>query len=489
MKKKITFLTFLFVVFCPIFAYARATTGAMPFDAGYSFAGYVTAERVFAFLGGAKLFVAVCFVGLFWAIYQSVVVYSGNLKPVVTYFITISLIWAVFGGKKTISDPDSYAESLGKKPKTSTADFLKGYGVESRASVPAGLFWISNFEDALVFRVAKGISDLTSTSGNGYFENPFSYIWARDLASKIVIDDPKLEREFRDFCLGPFQHAIMEYEGRKGAGYNKEETPYWPGAFAGTEYYTSPKNDFNGVNADIAWGNISNKLYKYSMAQFPHQMAEVNPTRFGIRVRPNETQKDAMVRTVCLNQMETDPVKYSSVMITGTAGPAGLNIPMKRQISQSIGKTISLPFVGAFIGFLSGALQNVVMALPTFQGLALFLAYAFFPFILLLALIPNRAKILFMYFLSLFWIKSWTIGWALTNSFSQVGWSLSSKVATHLIPFSTLLFALSVPAITYMLLVQGSMSAVSALTGVAGGVAGGAAGQAIGAGKTVAGKV
>jgi hypothetical protein len=69
-------------------------------------------------------------------------------------------------------------------------------------------------------------------------------------------------------------------------------------------------------------------------------------------------------------------------------------------------------------------LFTIVMQLPYYQGLFLFLLSAGYPFFALIVIVPGRAANFYSFLLTWLWIKSWDIGFAFVIILDKVLWNL-----------------------------------------------------------------
>ena len=114
---------------------------------------------------------------------------------------------------------------------------------------------------------------------------------------------------------------------------------------------------------------------------------------------------------------------------------------------------------------------------PYVQGAAIGMLLYVFPLIVVMVLIPGGGRILTNYFLVIFWLRSWSIGWALTDRITGVvAAAMWAEVATFaenvahlfggLTVITSLLYIVS-PLLLYVV-IGGGAAALTSLLGFSG---------------------
>jgi hypothetical protein len=148
----------------------------------------------------------------------------------------------------------------------------------------------------------------------------------------------------------------------------------------------------------------------------------------------------------------------------GDEGPVRGNIyeQASRLLGLGVGSLVSL-LGGGIVDFVRGLMQTIV---PTIQGWLIMLLYAFFPFGVVISLLPGMHSRVIDYFGAIWWVKSWTLflglishllealygisgGFTLTDEFALAGTGLVNL--TNNVAWAYLFLIILTPVVSYAL--------------------------------------
>ena len=478
MKYTITILIMLCIA--PV-VLADVVSGPMPLHGGYSYLGYCSAGRIFTALNKTGLYVAVGLIGLVGSIWFCLTKTPGRLTAFFIYVGTVFFIFAILVPRRTVPIIRSHAEAKGANVAYTAAEFAEQKGVTG-GEVPRGLFWLNQGLDKIAALITDALDSLMTKKGQGLFCSNFSYMWASILSQDMGIADTKLRGRFTVFCDQYYEHALTDYSNHYDLKPESVGFPYWPGDARLREFY--PENGWN------EWGKLRDDMYDSTKEE--QSSAEVGiidawfKTQFS-RLTGKQakdmgvyTAKDMMLKQIFLDTEISSTAKAQKAAKgksfwakTITFGDLLRGKPQKEILGKGV--------VWGMSQLLAPFYAAVINAIPVIQAQAIYFALALFPVVILVCLLPfpgQQVRILSTYILSLFWLHSWSWGIVIGNAFNQISWQTNSIMADGMIAFLTALFVISSPAITYMLIIQGSMGAVNSMSAAVGGLAGASAGMA-----------
>ncbi len=453
-------------------AWAKEVLGYLPLHSGYAFLGYLGAGNLHATLLKYNIYTVVVMIGFLATILDGVK--KGNFSYFTTYFVIVLCLIALFMRPENISIGEVASVADQKMPQnivTSAEETIKQKTKATVAAPPIGLYHITQLTDKLVNTINNAI-DIT-TSPEGFLNDPaYSYLYARMLAENINIEDPVLNADLQKFIAGPYSTALIKY--KKENPKSKEDTS-WPGSKVLLGKYSSEEQK--------EWNDLFERLYQEGRKSgmvtvwsklFRKKEVASNASRT-VRIMAGLTGEDKeLVARELVFKSEIDP---TSQMYGGIEKARGGN-PILSGIKEAAVWLVS--------SWRSAWLSSVLQLYPLMQSIFLYIALTLFPFILLMALLPfpgQQVNILFTYFISIFWIKSWLWGTTISANFASIGWTNIPDIVEKVIPYATGLIILLTPIFTFMLLFKGSMAGVAMISGIVGGVAAGASGAAGGAAK------
>jgi hypothetical protein len=141
---------------------------------------------------------------------------------------------------------------------------------------------------------------------------------------------------------------------------------------------------------------------------------------------------------------------------------AGIFERASRWLGGAAGSLVSLLGAG-IVDFVRGLMQTIV---PTIQGWLIMLLYAFFPFGVVISLLPGMHSRVIDYFGAIWWVKSWTLflglishllealygisgGFTLTDEFALAGTGLANL--TNNVAWAYLFLIVLTPVVSYAL--------------------------------------
>jgi hypothetical protein len=141
---------------------------------------------------------------------------------------------------------------------------------------------------------------------------------------------------------------------------------------------------------------------------------------------------------------------------------AGIFERASQWLGGAAGSLVSLLGAG-IVDFVRGLMQTIV---PTIQGWLIMLLYAFFPFGVVISLLPGMHSLVVDYFGAIWWVKSWTLflglishllealygisgGFTLTDEFALAGTGLANL--TNNVAWAYLFLIILTPVVSYAL--------------------------------------
>lgn len=180
----------------------------------------------------------------------------------------------------------------------------------------------------------------------------------------------------------------------------------WPGDPAITALYSS--------QASTAWTTVKNDVLTYIQNQSGienKQFLDVLSTVLG---QSSDAVTNSALISIFSSDMKQHPNDYSA-MSYQNSGYANSTNSTSKFWGNFMGNTLATAGANLFQPIAITISQSMIQMAPYIQGYSLLLMFSFFPFILII-IILERKPILFVEFLkNLFWVKSWTICWAILD--------------------------------------------------------------------------
>jgi hypothetical protein len=430
----------------------------------YAYLGMVLqGEMIQALFTGLKpLVFLLLIIGVVWAIGSMMV--RGRAQGIVLYLV-LAVASLVLLKQTTVAD--SQALITGKSG-SSIAQANGG------ATVNTIFFAVVRAFDAV-------LSSLINILDRGFGKNvafataPFASTRGMMWAMAQTMDDAETIREAGNFlsqCLGPTEASLQ----------NSNQTGSISGIFGGLGDLVSRPDDQATANTRAALQQIVPVDGPATCLEWANQVK----TRFGGWLDSRKTlltEKlpqlgDAQVNDVLTLALFTAATRlYDGFQSRGSAqglvppnsgpgeeGPVRGNVfeQASRWIGGAAGTLVSLLGVG-IVDFVRGFMQTVV---PTIQGWLIMLLYAFFPFGVVLSLLPGMHARVIDYFGAIWWVKSWTLflglishllealygisgGFTLTDEFALAGTGLANL--TNNVAWAYLFLIILTPVVSYAL--------------------------------------
>lgn len=477
-------ITILIMLCLASVVFADVVSGPMPLHGGYSYLGYCSAGRIFTMLNKTGIYVAVGLLGIIGSIWFCLTKTPGRLTAFYIYVGTVFFIFAVLVPRRTVPIIKSHAEAKGANVAYTAAEFAEQKGVTG-GEVPRGLFWLNQGLDKIAALITDALDSLATKKGHGLYSSNFSYLWASILSQDMGISNNKLRVRFNEFCKQYYGPALTDYSNHYDVSKESVSFPYWPGDARLKEFY--PENGWN------VWGNLRDDMYNYARegdlgVGFDIILARSKKIFRGLTKTQSRDMGIYTAEDMVLQQMFLDTEVSSTAKAQKAAEGKSFFARSGSFLNTILGKpqreVVAKGLVWGISQLLAPFYAAVINAVPVIQAMSIYFALALFPVVILVCLLPfpgHQVRILSTYILSLFWLHSWSWGIVIGNAFNQISWQTNSIMADGMINFISALFVITSPAITYMLIIQGSMGAVNSMSAAVGGLAGASAGMAQGA--------
>ncbi|MCL5408951.1 MAG: conjugal transfer protein TraG N-terminal domain-containing protein [Candidatus Omnitrophica bacterium] len=433
-------------------------TGITPLDSAYSYGGYIVAGQLMRKL--IPVYAGVVASASIWIIYKGLLEHT--LKPVIIYLITVGLISAFFIPTRIISS-SSAAGQAGAPLLANSQALTNSLGYVEGRPASAGLGLIGEMIDGITTWTIKGIENAGNlTQSDKYIGgSPFSAIYTDNMILTAHISNIKTRDEFIDFLKGPFSRAFTQWKNSGNPQPIHSQNKWYPGTW--DAYYT-PKELQQWET--IKKGIITDAQKKYGKFNWWGKLR----LEWENMYNNSKNFDNVYIKWVINNEIQDDTQGITGQLTKGLGRgelSTGITNPLGR-IIQFISKLILQVLAG-----------TIVPALPAFQGAVCFIVIAFFPIIFLISLFPSSFNWLSWYFLTLFWVKSWSIGWAILNVFQNIQWSFFrhlspvytpgfsgmpfiNNMSFVTLPLITLVLIFVMPVIEWELLSKGRGTVVAA---------------------------
>lgn len=500
-RKKVIFLLFFSLLLFFIPATAQAKGVRLPLSGGYSTLGLWAAGAVMEFFRKSYLYRLVVMIGFLALLYRGVT--ARDFKPFIIYVIIVLVCTSLFimpRAQRPLSFKMNleYYQEKGIKLNKEMVARLKSLEEQStQHAVPLGLMWLSGVEDKLVDGIGNALDITTGKEGERFGEGLlFAKLQLQSHLDNIVITDTKLDADYRDFANGPYALALVEWENDRkktvaggkvdNPNFKPDVYPYWPGHPAIKYYY-----DKVGSNVEETWGALSDRVYKDIVNQTDQglqaeldKLSEEEKYGWATRVRGI----DPATRTKQIERRKKSLPSSRDALIFEALHNSELDVTQQGmeyvgelQKEVHFGPLVQM-FATAGAWLASAFIMGALDAFPMIQAYVLYATLALFPLVLLIAFLPfeqQQIKILFMYFLSLFWVKSWLWGFILAHNFSNVAWFVGTEGhepigAGAMLYFVTTFMIIITPVFTYGLIFKGGLTIATAVGAAVASIAAGA---------------
>jgi hypothetical protein len=381
--------------------------GLTPVDTGYTFAGYVIAGTLLSYL--KPVMVSVVLGSLIWMVYHSLLKHS--LQPLITYFIPMFLVVSIFLPK---TSPPACISSVESKASISSRDVAQNIIGQAGDSTSLGLVWIGRFLDSLAMKTAQLIESGGAIEKDGQVVGGVPFLYARTYTEimRSKIEDPRVREEFTDFLANYYTPALQNWNnaGRPNLGIG--QSILYPGDLV---------NAYGTPEARSKWAQIENDVYNDLVG---HKTWWEKITS---RITPTALKRWAIARVMKNELADRDTINsVSAKILANSTYFQSANNPLSLLVGYAE-KGITT-FITHIISMFAYLLTDLIIpTLPVIQGMLNMVILVAFPFVLLFSLFPNNFAILPKYFLTMLWVKSLTIAWAIVNCFQHLGWVFASS--------------------------------------------------------------
>ena len=411
-------------------------TGITPLDSAYSYAGYIVAGQLMKKL--LPVYAGVVASASIWIIYKGLL--ERSLKPVLVYLITVGLLSAFFIPTLIISS-SSAAGRAGAPLIENSGAMVNSLGYMEPQPIPSGLGLIGKTIDGITVWAIKAIENAGNLAKSDKYVggSPFSAIYTDDMILTTHISNLKTRDEFISFLKGPFSRAITQWKNAGKPPLSIHSQNIWyPGTW--DAYYTPRElKQWESIKKGI----IADAQQKYGAFKWWQKFW------FMSFYSNSKNFDNAYIKWVINNEIQNDTQGITQQLTQGL-GRGGLSMG----ITNTFGKIIR--FLSKLI--LQVLAGTIIPALPAFQGAICFIVLSFFPIIFLISLFPSSFSWISWYFLTLFWVKSWSIGWAILNVFQNIQWSFFRQIShvytpgAHGMPYINNMSFVTIPLVTLMLI-------------------------------------
>jgi hypothetical protein len=433
-------------------------------EAMYAYLGMVLqGEMIQALFTGLKpLVFLLLIIGIVWAIGSMMV--RGRANAILLYIL---LAVASLVLLKQTMVADSQALITGKSGSTIA-------GANSTARVNTIFFAVVRSFDAV-------LSSLINILDRGFGRNvafanaPFASTRGMMWAMAQTMDDAETIREAGKFlsqCLGPAE-ARLQNSNQKGSIsgifgglgdlVNRPDDP----AAANTRAALQEIVAVDGPATCLEWGNQIKSRFGTWLDNRKTLLTEKLPQMSDEQVNEVLTLALFTSATRLYNSYQAQGAGQGLVRPDpgpGDAGPVRGNIfeQASQWLGGATGSLLSL-LGGGIVDFVRGFMQTIV---PTIQGWLIMLLYGFFPFGVIISLLPGMHARVIDYLGAIWWVKSWTLflglishllealygvsgGFTLTDEFALAGTGLVNL--TNNVAWAYLFLVVLTPIISYTL--------------------------------------
>ena len=387
--------------------------GITPIDTAFELIGLCNAQSLthyifFGTMAGALIFV----VGLFFSLISTVS--KGTFKPLFSFMIIFFSCWILFI-VPTVQAPSvsSTMEQNGFTDLT-TAQVLSN-NAQNQASLTNNtgtinpiLNVMSDMFSAFTIGCVGAIETGADPSKSNYLKNPFMVAKLATIASQTLgqgIKDPAIRKEVTDFYKTyylPTLQNLIEQRAYTAANIPK----LWPGDPAITALYTS--------QASTAWNQVKTDLLTYIQNQSGIQNKQFTDVLSTVLGQNSDVVTNAALISLFSSDMQSHPTDYSTQSYQ-SAGYANSTNTSNKFWGNLMGNVLGTFGANLFQPIAISISQAMLQMAPYIQGYSLLLMFSFFPFLLVIAILERKPALFVEFLKNLFWVKSWTICWAILD--------------------------------------------------------------------------
>ena len=383
--------------------------GITPIDTAFEVIGLCNAQQlthyIFFETAAGVLIFAIGFIFSLYAVAQ-----KGSFRPFFTFLVLFFSMWILFvvptaqvQNVTSTMEQNGYTDITSEQVVKNSPLLLNNSGVINPVlNIFSDMF--SAFSIGCVGVINRG----ADPGKSNYLKNPFMVTKLSTLASQTFdqgIKNPQLRKEVTDFYKDYYLPTLRKLIEERA--YTVADMPkLWPGDPAITALYSA--------EASTAWATVKKDMLTNIQAQSPIQN---KPFTQVLGSFLNQQQKDienqALI-SIFSSDMKSHPDDYASKSYQN-AGYANANHSAGRFWGTLFGNTLATAGANLFQPLAISISQSMVQMAPYIQGYSLMLMFSFFPFILAIILLERKPGLLVEFVKNLFWIKSWSISWAIID--------------------------------------------------------------------------
>ncbi len=385
--------------------------GITPIETAFEIIGLCNAQQlthyIFFETAAGMLIFAVGFIFSLYAVSQ-----KNSFKPFFTFLILFFSMWILFViPTAQIQNVTSTMEQNGYKDITSE-QVIKDSGLLLNKGNPGVINPILNiFSDMFsAFSIGcVGVIERGADPGkSNYLKNPFMVTKLSTLASQTFdqgIKNPQIRKEVTDFYKDYYLPTLKKLiEDR---AFTVADMPkLWPGDKAIMALYTN--------EATAAWTKVKSDLLDYLQVRSSIQNKSFTQILGNFLNQQQKDVENQALISIFSSDIKSHPDDYASKSYQN-AGYAHGNNSNGRFWSTLLGNTMATAGANLFQPIAVSISQSMVQMAPYIQGYSLLLMFSFFPFILVIILLERKPALLGEFLKNLFWVKSWSICWAIVD--------------------------------------------------------------------------
>jgi hypothetical protein len=385
--------------------------------------------------------------------------------PLLSFFLVNVGVFLFFSTLASISSTEvrSWAEQVGAELDPDVKASLQQIPADT-STTSLGLALSVRAIGAIV----RGVVELVNED---FIAAPMAVTRAVVTGMTFDIGDPALRKKADAFKLECYTPAVQMYVDRLNGedALTKENLApgkTWPGASEIVQFYNAVNRGYTTPSGDVIqgcqvrWNELANDLRK--------EGGEVDRMKKTFEASDlfNDATDEAYLQLLFSNYFRSSVKRRDTAIEQATETLSDL--------PKAAATAVSTLFDFVWLG--TKSIQVATFG-PYVQGAALGMLLYVFPLILSGVLIPGGGRILMNYFLVVFWLRSWSIGWALADRVSDVVagaiWVEAETLAENvahlfggLTVITAILYLLS-PFVLYVV-IGGGAAALTSLLGFSG---------------------
>ena len=385
--------------------------GITPIDAAFELIGLCNAQQLthyifFQTMGGALIF-AVGFVFSLWA-----AVSKGTFKPFFTFLILFFSMWILFI-VPTVQEPSvtSTMEQNGYSDIT-TSQVLSSSPTGSLSNntgvINPILDTISNMLSAFTIGCVGAIELGGDPGKTNYLKSPFMVAKLSAISNQLVtqgFSNPQLSKEASDFYKNYYLPTLQNLIQQRA--YTIANIPQlWPGDPAITALYTS--------DATTAWSKLQSDILTNLQQQSGITNKSIIDLLSSFTGKNSSVVQNQAIISLFKSDIRNHPSDYTSQSYQ-SSGYANSSNSSGRFWGNLMGNSLAAVGANIFQPIAVTISQAMLNMAPYIQGYSLMLMFSFFPFILVIVILERKPMLLVEFLKNLFWVKSWSICWAIVD--------------------------------------------------------------------------